>query len=185
MSIAMPCVAKSRRGEALERRFAVGIVGWAPSADLAEVCARSGAFWLEFDAQLTHLRRDEVIRTRRVDPSFLWTKLLCGGHARGAKMGKDPFGDPSSGLVCNFVDCGSGVGPTKVLREKVHCRSLSSIHILYNQALVGSLSMNATPLTRIVDLSLVGGSTHQFSICLFAVLPIAVRSRCMVEAASS
>ena len=30
--------------------------------------------------------------------------------------------------------CGSGVrvGPTKVLREKVHYRSLSSIHIDYN-----------------------------------------------------
>ena len=39
-----------------------------------------------------------MIRTRRVDPFFLWTKLLCGGHARGAKMGKDPFGDSRSGL---------------------------------------------------------------------------------------
>ena len=30
---------------------------------------------------------------------------------------------------------------------------------LYNQALVGGISMNATPLTRIVNLSLDGGST--------------------------
>ena len=56
--------------------------------------------------------------------------------------------------------CGSDrVGPTKVLREKVVCRSLSSIHILYNQALVGGLSMNATPARQIVNLQLPGGST--------------------------
>ena len=55
------------------------------------------------------------------------------------------------------------MGPTKVLREKVHCRSLSSIHIDYNQPLVSGLSMNATPLTRIVNLQLDGEVA--FEIC--------------------
>ena len=36
--------------------------------------------------------------------------------------------------------------------------SLSSTHILYIQALVGGIGMNATPLTRIVNLPLHGGS---------------------------
>ena len=52
------------------------------------------------------------------------------------------------------------MGLTKVLREKVLCRSLSSIHILYNQALVGGLSTSLDPGTRIVNLPLNGGSTH-------------------------
>ena len=44
------------------------------------------------------------------------------------------------------------------MSKKVHCRSLSSIHILYNQALVGGLSDSSDPATRIVNLSLDGGS---------------------------
>ena len=61
--------------------------------------------------------------------------------------------------------CGSGAaaGPKKFLREKVHYRSLSSIHIDYNQPLVGGLSINATPLMWIVNLSLHGGSTAELS----------------------
>ena len=45
------------------------------------------------------------------------------------------------------------------MSKKVHCRSLSSIHILYNQALVGGLSDSSDPATRIVNLSLLGGIT--------------------------
>ena len=48
---------------------------------------------------------------------------------------------------------------TPVLRSKVHCRSLSSIHILYNQALVGGLSDTFDPGWRTCHLQLNGGST--------------------------
>ena len=54
--------------------------------------------------------------------------------------------------------CGVGVGPTKVLTENFHSRSLSSIHILYNQALVGGLSASPAPATQIDNLQLTGGS---------------------------
>ena len=47
---------------------------------------------------------------------------------------------------------GLGVGPTKVLREKVHCRSLRSIHIDYNQPLVGGPSVHPTPATQIANI---------------------------------
>ena len=47
------------------------------------------------------------------------------------------------------------------MRKKVQCRSLSSIHILYHQALVGGLSDSSDPARRIVNLSLDGGSTAQ------------------------
>jgi len=40
------------------------------------------------------------------------------------------------------------------LRSQVHCRSLSSIHIPYNQALVGGLSDRFDPATRIANLLL-------------------------------
>ena len=53
---------------------------------------------------------------------------------------------------------GFGVGPTMVLREKVLCRSLSTIHILYNQALVGGLRTNPDPARQIVNLQLNGGT---------------------------
>ena len=53
---------------------------------------------------------------------------------------------------------GFALGQVLVLNEKVHCRSLSSIHILYNQALVGGLSNSFDPATRIVNLQLTGGS---------------------------
>jgi hypothetical protein len=49
-------------------------------------------------------------------------------------------------------------GHTKVLSKNVHCRSLSSIHILYNQALVGGLSAIFHPATRIALVQLPGGS---------------------------
>ena len=42
--------------------------------------------------------------------------------------------------------------------ENLHCRSLSSIHIHYNQARVGGLSMSPDPARRIVNLQLTGGS---------------------------
>ena len=54
--------------------------------------------------------------------------------------------------------CAFGVRRTKVLREKVHCRSLSSIHMDYNQPLVGGPSVHPTPATQIANLSLDGGS---------------------------
>ena len=54
--------------------------------------------------------------------------------------------------------CRVGVGPTKVLREKVLCSPDSSTHILYNQAIVGCLSMNATPTMWIDNVQLAGGS---------------------------
>ena len=44
------------------------------------------------------------------------------------------------------------------MSTKVLHRSLSSIHILYNQALVGSLSMNATPTSLIYNVKMDGGS---------------------------
>eukprot|EP00966_Prymnesium_polylepis_P203423 4712797-Prymnesium_polylepis.1 len=47
----------------------------------------------------------------------------------------------------------------KVLREKAHCRSSSSIHLYYNQPLVGGLSVHPTPARQIGNLSLAGGST--------------------------
>ena len=50
--------------------------------------------------------------------------------------------------------CRVGVGPTKVLREKVPCRSLSSTHIDYKQAIVGGLSDNLDPARQIVNLQL-------------------------------
>ena len=53
------------------------------------------------------------------------------------------------------------MGPTKVLREKVLCRSLSSIHILYNQALVGGLSDSFDPAVRIAKFQENGGSTSK------------------------
>ena len=49
---------------------------------------------------------------------------------------------PTTGL------CGAGVGPTKGLSKKVHCRSLSPTHIDYNQPLVGGLSANPDPVRQ-------------------------------------
>ena len=54
--------------------------------------------------------------------------------------------------------CAFGVRRTKVLREKVHCRSLSSIHMDYNQPLVGGPSVHPTPAMQIGNLQLTGGS---------------------------
>ena len=45
------------------------------------------------------------------------------------------------------------------MSKKVHCRSLSSIHILYNQALVGGLSVSYVPATWIDNIQLDRGST--------------------------
>ena len=53
-----------------------------------------------------------------------------------------------------------GVGLTKGLSEKSLSSSLISIHILYNQALVGGVSDSSDPATRIVNLSLHGVSTR-------------------------
>ena len=47
------------------------------------------------------------------------------------------------------------------MSTKVLHRSLSSIHILYNQALVGGLSMNATPTKWIPNIQLNGGSSRR------------------------
>jgi len=46
---------------------------------------------------------------------------------------------------------------------------LSSTHILYNQALVGGLSTNPDPAMRIVNLSLLGGSTRRADKDLYCV----------------
>ena len=53
--------------------------------------------------------------------------------------------------------CAFGVLRTKVLREKVHCRSLSSIHMDYNQPLVGGPSVHPTPARAIDNVSVHGG----------------------------
>ena len=53
---------------------------------------------------------------------------------------------------------GAGVGPTKVLSEKPLCRSLSSIHILYNQAIVGEMGPLLASARWIANVSLPGGS---------------------------
>ena len=44
------------------------------------------------------------------------------------------------------------------MSKTVPCRSLSSIHILYNQALVGGLSDTFDPAPRIANVSSAGGS---------------------------
>ena len=54
---------------------------------------------------------------------------------------------------------GAGVGPTKVLSENPLCRSLSSIHILYNQAIVGEMGPLLASARQIDNVSLPGGST--------------------------
>ena len=51
-----------------------------------------------------------------------------------------------------------GVGLTKGLSEKSLSSSLSSIHILYNQALVDGLSVSYVPATWIDNIQLDGGS---------------------------
>ena len=47
----------------------------------------------------------------------------------------------------------------KGLSENVISSSLSSIHVLFNQVLVGGLSSHLTPATRIANFQLDGGST--------------------------
>ena len=54
--------------------------------------------------------------------------------------------------------CGAGVGPTKVLSENPLCRSLSSIHILYNQAIVGEMGPLLASARWIANVQLPGGS---------------------------
>ena len=49
------------------------------------------------------------------------------------------------------------MGFTKVLREKVPCRSLSSAHIDYKQAIVGGLSDTLDPARQIGNLQPYGG----------------------------
>ena len=56
--------------------------------------------------------------------------------------------------------CGSHEGFER--ESPLYCRSLSSIHILYNQALVGGLSTSLDPGTRIVNLPLNGGRASTF-----------------------
>ena len=56
---------------------------------------------------------------------------------------------------------GVGVGHMKGLGKKELSSPLSSTHILYNQPLVGGLSGQPTPGTRIANVSLAGGSTVQ------------------------
>ena len=58
----------------------------------------------------------------------------------------------------NRCFCGVSVGPMKSLSEKVPCRSLSSIHIDYNQPIVGGLSVHSTPATLSDNVFLAGGS---------------------------
>ena len=56
-----------------------------------------------------------------------------------------------------------GVGLTKGLSEKLLSSSLSSIHILYNQALVGGLSVSYVPATRIDNIQLPGEYVCSYS----------------------
>ena len=51
-----------------------------------------------------------------------------------------------------------GVGLTKGLSEKLLSSSLRSIYTLYNQALVGGLSVSYVPATRIYNIQLPGGT---------------------------
>ena len=62
--------------------------------------------------------------------------------------------EPRSDARATTGLCAFGVRRTKVLREKVHCRSLSSIHIDYNQPLVGGPSVHPTPAMQIGNLQL-------------------------------
>ena len=48
---------------------------------------------------------------------------------------------------CGF--CGVGVGHRKVASENVQCRSLSSIHILYNHAPVRATAVRTAPWSRL------------------------------------
>ena len=57
---------------------------------------------------------------------------------------------------------GFALGQVKVLSRKVHCMSLSSIHILYNQAIVGGIKPLLRPARQIVNLQLDGGSTPYY-----------------------
>ena len=50
------------------------------------------------------------------------------------------------------------MGPTKVLSEKPLCRSLSSIHILYNQAIVGEMGPLLASARWIANVPLYGGT---------------------------
>eukprot|EP00966_Prymnesium_polylepis_P289541 6687956-Prymnesium_polylepis.1 len=52
----------------------------------------------------------------------------------------------------------------KVLRENVHCRSSSSIHIDYNQPFVGGLSVHSTPARQMVNLSLAGDFRDEIAV---------------------
>ena len=54
---------------------------------------------------------------------------------------------------------GLALGQVLVLSKKVHCMSLSSIHILYNQALAGGLSDSFDPIMHIGNFQSAGGST--------------------------
>eukprot|EP00966_Prymnesium_polylepis_P149526 3454628-Prymnesium_polylepis.1 len=53
--------------------------------------------------------------------------------------------------------CEVDVRLMKVLKEKVQCRSSRSIHIDYNDPLVGGLSVHSTPARQIDNRSLPGG----------------------------
>ena len=53
---------------------------------------------------------------------------------------------------------GAGVSPTKGLSEKPLCRSLSSIHVLYNQAIVGEMGPLLASARWIGNVQLPGGS---------------------------
>ena len=59
------------------------------------------------------------------------------------------------------------------MSAKVLPRSLSSIHILYNQALVGGLSDSFDPATRIANVKVNGGSKRSAQQCFFASAIIA------------
>ena len=48
----------------------------------------------------------------------------------------------------------------KVLIKKVQCSSLSSIHVLYNQTLVGGVSCTLTPARWIANVKVNGGSNE-------------------------
>ena len=63
------------------------------------------------------------------------------------------------------------------MSTKVLHRSLSSIHILYNQALVGGLSDSFDPATRIANFQLPGGSTVFLIryMYMYVVLPYILR----------
>ena len=82
------------------------------------------------------------------------------GDRRKVLLSRTIAAELDGGVRATTGLCEVGLRRMKVLREKVRCRSSSSIHIDYNQPLLGGLSVHYTPARQICNLQLLGGSTY-------------------------